>query len=348
MAVKLFARIERQFGSRLPLTTIVESPTVRELANRLERRRTGQPDALIKLRSGGPRNLFLVHDGDGENLLYLNLARRMPEDLAIFGLEPRRMAGVPLAHASIDEMASFYLDEVRKQQPHGPYLFGGMCAGGVIAYEMAAQLERVGERVELVALLDTAAPHAAKRQGRITKARLGRLQQALEQARDSDRGMLQRVRRIVGLIGSKLANALIWEIAHRGQRRSAQARFWLLRQVLARNSTWPGFVPELTVRQIYDSAEARYAPNQMVIAPIVLVRARAGEGGDTPYRQIYADETLGWGGLARDLDVVDVDGGHASMLHEHFVDSLANALMPYVSSQKAEPVRARRIDAAVS
>ena len=89
----------------------------------------------------------------------------MPDDLAVSGIEPRRIPGVPLAHTSIEDMAAFYVEEMRKKQPHGPYLLGGMCAGGVIAHEMASQLVRMGERIELVALLDAATPQAPQRAG---------------------------------------------------------------------------------------------------------------------------------------------------------------------------------------
>ena len=92
--------------------------------------------ALIDLKPSGPRNFFLVHDGDGDTQLYLNLARRMPDDLAVFGIAPRSIAGVPLACTSIEDMAAFYVARVRNKQPLGPYLLGGLCAGGVIAYEI--------------------------------------------------------------------------------------------------------------------------------------------------------------------------------------------------------------------
>ena len=72
---------------------------------------------------------------------------------------------VPLAHVSIEDMAAFYVEEIRTKQPHGPYLLGGMCAGGVIAYEMASQLIRSGESVELVAMLDAALPGIQERPG---------------------------------------------------------------------------------------------------------------------------------------------------------------------------------------
>lgn len=272
----------------------------------------------------------------------------MPADLAIFGIEPHRIARVPLAHASIEDMAAFYLEELRRKQPHGPYLLGGMCAGGVIAHEMAVQLERAGEDVELVALLDAAAPQATKKRGRLTKARFGRLRQALQQARSGDSGSAQQARLVVGEVSRKLTNALTWEIAERGRRWSVRARFRLLREVLRRRIAWPEFVPELSVRQIYDSAEARYVPQPLLVTPTVLVRARLGEGDDAPYRQIYAEETFGWGGLARDLITLDVDGGHSSMLQEGFVDSLATALRLYVDPKKAAAVRPREIAASVA
>jgi FkbH-like protein len=347
VAARLFTEIARRFGMRLPLTTILESPTVRALAQRLERQPALPSGALIELRGGGPRTLFLVHDGDGETLLYLNLARQMPDDLAVFGVEPRRIKGVPLAHVTLEDMAAFYLEEVREKQPHGPYLFGGMCAGGVIAYEMASQLQRAGESVKLVALLDAAAPQALQKRGRITKERLGRLQQAVEQARKGGHGPFQQARLVVEAISRKLASALVWEIAQRGEWWSVQARFRLLRVLLARKLAWPEFVPELSVRQIYDSAEARYVPKPLSIASTVLVRARLGEGADTPYLHIYTDETFGWRGLAHDLAVVDVDGGHSSMLQEPFVESLAKALRPYVGPKEAAPIRARAVEATV-
>jgi len=107
-------------------------------------------------------------------------------------------------------------------------------------------------------------------------------------------------------------------------------RFRLLRQLLTRERAWPRFVPELSVREIYDSTHARYEPKPLPIPSVVLVRAQTGEEEDTPYRRVYDDETFGWEAVAPGLKVVDVNGGHSTMLQERFVDSLANALMPYL------------------
>jgi thioesterase domain-containing protein len=300
-------------------------------------------EVLVELKSGGARNLFLVHDGDGETLLYLNLARRTPDDVAVFGIEPRRMKGVPLAHGSIEDMAAFYVEQVRGKQPRGPYSLGGMCAGGVIAYEMASQLERMGESVDFVIVLDAATPQAAKRPGRITKQRLGRLANALADARSGRRSPVSRALAATVTISRKLVSGLTWEVKQRGAELSVRARFRLLRTLLARGKPWPRFVPELSVREIYNAAEAKYVPQTLSGAAVLLVRAQAGEGGDTPYVEIYADQTLGWRAVADNLGVVDVEGGHSSMLQEPFVGSLAKTLVPRLS-ERPKLVPAQRID----
>jgi thioesterase domain-containing protein/acyl carrier protein len=185
MAARLFAEIARRFAVRLPLSTILEAPTVRTLSHHLERKRSSPAGSLVDLRPGGPRTLFIVHDGVGETLLYLNLARRLPTDFAVVGIGPRRLPGIPLAHTRVEDMAAFYLVEIRKKQAHGPYFLAGMCAGGVIAYEMAAQLLDAGESVELVALFDAVTPQATKRTRPIVEQRPGPVKRELAELNES-------------------------------------------------------------------------------------------------------------------------------------------------------------------
>ena len=220
-----------------------------------------------------------------------------------------------------------------------------MCAGGVIAYEMASQLVRSGESVELVAMLDAVLPGTPEKPGRTTELRVARLKGALH-SQKGEVGPLKRAGIVIRAVSKKLANALLWEISHRCERLSARARFRLLRVLLSRELEWPRFVPELTVREIYDSAAARYVPKPLPISQVLLVRPQTGEGEDTPYREIFADETLGWSALAQGLEILDVAGGHITMLQEQFVDSLAEALMPYLR-REAAPTRESRLEVAL-
>ena len=77
------------------------TPAIKSAETEIEKpalERQPQPDIphsraqIIELRHGGPRSLFLVHDGEGETLLYLNLARRMPKNLGVYAIEPPNLA----------------------------------------------------------------------------------------------------------------------------------------------------------------------------------------------------------------------------------------------------------------
>jgi len=327
LSVTLFARIHREFGVRLSLTSILEAPTVRSLAQRVAASSDSARQGLVCLRPGTQRTLFLVHDGLGETLLYLNLARRMPEGIAVYGIEPRRLPGIPLANATIEEMAAFYVDQIRKLQPRGPYLLGGMCAGGVIAYEMAACLSRAGEPVQIVTILDGATPQAVKRTGRMTRARLSRLHETVAAHRGGGESALSRWTAIAAQVAHKVVSVIRYESRTLVGKISTRFRFALMQRLLATGGAWPKALPELTVQQIYNELEARYAPPALADVPVLLVRASAGDAADTPFREVYLDEDFGWRRVARRLELVDVTGGHSSMLQENYVESLASALL---------------------
>jgi thioesterase domain-containing protein len=330
LAAQLFSEITRQFRVKLPLTTVLGYPTVRTLSRRIEQ--FSQPaSSLVELKPGSAGNLFLIHDGDGETLLYANLARRLPSDIAVFGIEPKTLPDIPLAHASIEDMAAWYIGVLKEIQPEGPYLLGGMCAGGVIAYEMATQLERARGEVELLVLLDAAAPRAAKRSGRITKQRLGRLAGVLNGA---DGARIQRLIGSIFVILGKLWSAARWEMLSVYRRWSSRLRFDLLQFLLRRGWSWPRFIPDLTVREIYENAENDYQPKYLSgTKRTLLVRATLGEMTDTPYREVYSDNSLGWSAFVSNLTIADVEGGHSSMLQEPFVKSLAGTLRPLLNCQ---------------
>jgi FkbH-like protein len=327
LSVELFAQIARRFNVQLRLTAILDAPTVRSLALLIETSTVRERSGVVCLRRGGPQSLFLVHDGLGETLLYLNLARRLAKTITVYGIEPKRLPGIPLAHATIEHMAAFYVDQIREIQSRGPYLLGGMCAGGVIAYQMAACLMSAGERVQMVTILDGATPQAAKRVGRMARHRLSRLEDAVAEVRGAGAAPLTRAMRIASAIARKARNVISYELYALCERISVRLRFALLKILVKRSASWPPALPELTVMQIYNALESWYIPPLLANVPILLVRASVGQGTDTPYRDLYCDEDFGWGKVAGQLELVDVAGGHSSMLQEEAIESLATAML---------------------
>lgn len=164
-AVELFAAIERIIGPRLPLATIFEAPTVAQLARRMRAEGWEAPWApVVSLRSAGRGlSFFCLSAGDGNTVGYGALARRVRGDQRFYALQPRGLDGRAPLHTSVEEMAEHYLGAVREVQPSGPYLLGGRCLGGLVAYEMARRLEARGEHVPLLVVLDSLGPRWAER-----------------------------------------------------------------------------------------------------------------------------------------------------------------------------------------
>lgn len=164
--VRMFARIEKEFGRRLPLASLFECPTVEQLAARLRAPESSLTcSSLVALQPHGTRPpVFFVHGAGGGNLwTYTNLVPHLAPDQPVYALESRGMRGMP-EFETVEEMAAHYLKEIRTVQPHGPYYFSGYCFGGNVAFEMARQLEAKGERVAFLGLLDSAAANSTYQQ----------------------------------------------------------------------------------------------------------------------------------------------------------------------------------------
>ena len=90
---------------------------------------------LIPIRPGGDKlPVFMVHDGNGETLLYRTLALQLAPGHAVYGLQPEMRPDGSFVNTRITDMAAAHIEKMRSVQPHGPYLLAGLCAGGVISF----------------------------------------------------------------------------------------------------------------------------------------------------------------------------------------------------------------------
>jgi thioesterase domain-containing protein len=144
----------------VPLAALYRGATVRGLAAQL-RSAAGEHDwrPLVPIRPAGSRlPFFCVHPVGGNVLCFVDLARRLDPRRPFYGLQAAGLGGDRGPHRRLADMAAHYLEEIRRVQPAGPYLIGGLSFGGYVAFEMAQQLCAHGEEVALLALLDTASP----------------------------------------------------------------------------------------------------------------------------------------------------------------------------------------------
>ena len=119
----------------------------------------------------------------------------------------------PCCTAAFQTWRPTTLKKCKAFNPKALILFGGMCAGGVIAFEVAQQLQQQGESVAVVALIDAADVAAPKRIGRIANQRLQRFSSSLSQ--EQQLSLPQQVGTIVAKASRKLTNLAIYETQSR-------------------------------------------------------------------------------------------------------------------------------------
>jgi acyl transferase domain-containing protein/acyl-CoA synthetase (AMP-forming)/AMP-acid ligase II/thioesterase domain-containing protein/SAM-dependent methyltransferase/acyl carrier protein len=140
------------------------APLIEELGSRAAAS-TGRPRAqgtnlLVELQRGhaAEHPLFLVHPIGGTVFHYRPLAHHLGLRPPIYGLRASGLEPGEVIDGNVESMAARYIEAIRARQPDGPYLLGGWSFGGMVAYEMAVQLQRAGEEISCVFMIDSPGP----------------------------------------------------------------------------------------------------------------------------------------------------------------------------------------------
>jgi thioesterase domain-containing protein len=163
LAVRLIARIEKLLGRKISMAALFRNPSIEQLALLV---RNGSDDAhsgsaIVEIQPHGTcPPLVLVHGiGGGMFWGFNNLSRHLGTSQPVFAFDSRGLKGQS-GFESIEEMAEFYVQNLRAFQSEGPYQIGGYCFGGVVAYEMACRLREQGQKVALLALINSVPPNS--------------------------------------------------------------------------------------------------------------------------------------------------------------------------------------------
>ena len=173
LAIRLFSEIERVWGKNLPLATLFQAQTIEQLAQ-IIRQEGGAAtySSLVLMQSGlGTKPpLFCIHPIGGNVLEYHALVSHLGTEQPVYGLQSIGLKAKQLPIDSIEAMAAHYISEIQLVQPNGPYLLLGYSFGGIVAFEIAQQLQAQGKHVALLALIDRKSPLIQKVRPSIAKS----------------------------------------------------------------------------------------------------------------------------------------------------------------------------------
>ncbi|HST66958.1 MAG TPA: thioesterase domain-containing protein, partial [Mycobacteriales bacterium] len=159
--IRMLGRVAERFGTELPVAAMFAGgATVEAVAARL---RDGAAPAgwspIVPLRAAGSRPpVFCLPPAVGNALSYVDLARRLPPDQPVYGLQAAGLDPGQEPIADLAEVAARYVSAIREVQPEGPYRLVGYCVGSVTAHAVARQLSAAGDQVALLAVLDGGPP----------------------------------------------------------------------------------------------------------------------------------------------------------------------------------------------
>lgn len=314
-AVRLFAKIRKEFLTDLPLATLFQSPTLRSLsevvidkgnieldvgektAENTEPAAEAEWSPLVQIKEGSPtvKPLYLVHGAGGNVLNFRSLSGYLDSNLPFYALRALGSDGGVDIHETIEEMAMCYTAALLKKQPEGPYNLAGYSGGGVIAFEMARQLQQAGQEVGNLIYFDSMAP-------------------------DLDQHRLSIFEKIWMARHWSLSYALDWPL-RKWRGRHAGRETIEIRQYLESGLTVPDELLGRRMTQAYLAAENRYSPKDYA-GDILLFR-----GAEASIDFLRAGPDLGWRKwVSGNIEIQEFNCDHFNMMIDPTIGEIGKIL----------------------
>lgn len=333
VAARLFARLERELGTNLPLGALFQAPTIERLAALMsEEPSEGRWTSLVPIQPHGTQPpLFCVHGGAGTILHLQPLARSLGPDQPFYGLQARGLYGGAPPHRTVEQMAEHYLCELRTVQPHGPYYLAGYCFGSIVAFDMAQRLLRAGEEVNLLVAYNGPSPSWIRRYGTIGG------QPSKRMSAPPPTPARSSAQRVIGVVTSwskisRWGHHLSWRFRDRFvdpiRTRMAMALGWGI----------PEELREIFFLEIAALAERAYEPTPYS-GPMVVFYS---DGQ-------YEDPTLGWSGTVESVETYGIPGPHVgnrTIMAEPAVTLLAARVQETLQRARGGELRAHSASSA--
>jgi acyl-CoA synthetase (AMP-forming)/AMP-acid ligase II/thioesterase domain-containing protein/acyl carrier protein/NAD(P)-dependent dehydrogenase (short-subunit alcohol dehydrogenase family) len=337
LGVQLLTGIEDLLGIKLAPSLLFEAPTIAKQAQ-FVLKNSSSPEAIVRDTQSLDNSLILLKPGssstplffapgggaiDVDILMYGPLFQNLSEAQSVYVLEARSFNSSGDRYSRLEDMAKDYADRIQAVQPVGPYFLGGECIGGILALEIARQLQAKGEKIALVAMLDTGVPeknteyiHRLRNKYKFIRGKLGHF--------------FRRIRKTIGLypvqstvntsisFSGQLSLESAQELALQGRKSHNQKELNFRRMLIFFHHIRP-YEGRITLL----INEARYAE-----------RYTGKAGPEWTDRRYKNDPSLGWKKIVtKGVDVQVVPGNHDTYIRD-FAKNTAEILQSCLDRAK--------------
>jgi thioesterase domain-containing protein len=302
LAVRLFSRIESELAIKLPLAPFFESPTIESQARSIEDHELEVGATIVAVEAQGEKPpFFCISPTVIDVMTYIELSKHMGKDQPFYALYSPILGQWRTGANQRKAIALQFIEKIREISPQGPYLIGGYSAGGIVALEVAQEMERMSLDVALLVLFDTFGPTPPKRLPWVTPWLFN---------------LLLLVRRVESYLWK------FWILDWKDKLdylRISKVRSWISDRYLEVGKMDERELLEETHHFLEDST---YAP-ESYDGNVLLIRANKGLLG------VEYDPKLGWGEtFTGNFEICTVPGDHEAILFgprsQHVAEQLKN------------------------
>ena len=163
LAMRLVSAIQKKLRVQVSINELFLYPTINEIGDYIDnklvnpsRQATGFKYLVPIKKDGNKMPLYIVAGGGSTALRFKSFSEMLDEDQPVFvfqsPFDEDQLVGFP---STIEAIANTFLSELLEQHPSGKIALAGHCIGGIIAFEMARQLQAAGKKVQSLILFDT-------------------------------------------------------------------------------------------------------------------------------------------------------------------------------------------------
>jgi amino acid adenylation domain-containing protein len=321
LAPYLTTQIKEQFGKEIALTALFQNPTIEQLATIIQTDSDNSSEScLVPIQPNGSKPPFFCVPGAGGRPFYFyHLGRYLGKDQPFYSFENdlyQQLGEI----TQIEAIASIYIQAMQDLQPQGPYFLGGHSYGGNVVFEMAQQLVKQGEKVALLAIIDSSAPTYKDKQMLLDYINWDHARWLAEVSK----GIEVYLDKTVDISYENLQSLTVEE------QLKYVLNFFKMANMLPPNAKTTQLENIVQAYKTSCLCLVDYLPKQIYPSKITILRANE-DLPDDPNRELVAecseDLSLGWSEFSTEaVDIHFVLGNHVTIMVEPHVQVLAEEL----------------------